>query len=89
MASGGHGLGLLVCQLDELELDGVDLPGQIGRVDAADTGLDGLCLLLGEQAGGLDPQPRGPRLVVEACATPVGGGGVADGLLGRGEVVQP
>ena len=37
MAGGGEGLGLGLGQIQELHLDGVDLPGQIGRVDALDS----------------------------------------------------
>ena len=66
MAGGGEGLGFGLGQVEELHLDRVDLAGQIGRVDAVDARGHGGGLLLVEYAGGLQPLPRGGRLVIDA-----------------------
>lgn len=81
MAGGGQGLGLGLGQVEQLHLDRVDLAGQIGRVEAFDSGGHGRELLCIKDARCLQALPWGGRLVIDALAATVDGAGVADGLL--------
>ncbi|CMA73708.1 Uncharacterised protein [Mycobacterium tuberculosis] len=84
-----QGLGLGLGQVEQLHLDRVDLAGQIGRVEAFDSGGHGRELLCIKDARCLQALPWGGRLVIDALAATVDGAGVADGLFGRGEEVAP
>jgi len=85
---GGQGLGFGFGQVEQLHLDGVDLPGQVSRVDAFDPGGHGRKLLCIKEVRCLQTLPRGGRGVVDALAATISGAGVADRLLGWGEEVQ-
>lgn len=85
MASGGQGFGLGFGQVEQLHLDGVDLAGEVSRIDALDAGGYDRELLCVKHTGWLQAlPPRSSRLVVDACAAAVSGGGVADGALRGG-----
>lgn len=88
MTGGGEGFGLGLGQVQQLPLDGVDLPCRVGRVDALDSGGHFRKLVSVNYSRFLQALPRGLGLVLDAFAAAVGAGGVADGPFRRGEKVQ-
>ena len=63
-------------------LDGVDLAGQVGGIDAGDSGFDALDI--DRYAGAFHALPWGFRLVVDTTPAPARGLVVSDGLLRGG-----
>ena len=89
MSADDHGLGFGLGKLGQSQLGVIDAAGQIGRVHARDSPLDGVDVLVGKDTTVTHSLPGCPGCVIEACAAPVRCSGVAGRFLRRGEEIQP